>query len=207
MNNEIWSSDLDDFEYAEVEQAVLETARGRWFLAEFSKRNRKSETTLLLSAIERLERAISSDIEINEFQKIQSDHSQITTELDILFKEIYPNYVQKNGKEIIVDLANSIAQNSFNLALAADKIRDHVNIDSDRDDTDESSNSLNQSLNKIIDYAANLIQNSKNISAFAAIYSHFESRFDSLIDHTDRLTKKECKTIIANIIDDTKLAD
>jgi hypothetical protein len=42
-------------DYEAIEAAVLDTARGRWFLAEFARRNRSADTTLLLAAIERLE--------------------------------------------------------------------------------------------------------------------------------------------------------
>ena len=38
------TSSIDDYDYDEIERAVLETDRGRWFLTEFAKRNRKSET-------------------------------------------------------------------------------------------------------------------------------------------------------------------
>jgi hypothetical protein len=42
-------------DYEAIEAAVLETARGRWFLAEFARRNRSADTSVLLAAIERLE--------------------------------------------------------------------------------------------------------------------------------------------------------
>jgi hypothetical protein len=42
-------------DYEAIEAAVMDTARGRWFLAEFARRNRSADTSLLLTAIERLE--------------------------------------------------------------------------------------------------------------------------------------------------------
>lgn len=42
-------------DYEAIEAAVMDTARGRWFLAEFARRNRTADTQLLLQAIERLE--------------------------------------------------------------------------------------------------------------------------------------------------------
>jgi hypothetical protein len=45
-------------DYEEIEDAVMETARGRWFLLEYARRQRAAETQMLLSAIERLERRI-----------------------------------------------------------------------------------------------------------------------------------------------------
>lgn len=41
-----------------IEAAVMQTDRGRWFLAEFQRRNRVADTQLLLQAITRLDRAV-----------------------------------------------------------------------------------------------------------------------------------------------------
>lgn len=45
-------------EYDTIEAALLETARGRWFLSEFARRNRTADTGLLLDAIRRLQQAV-----------------------------------------------------------------------------------------------------------------------------------------------------
>lgn len=42
-------------DYEAIEAAVMETARGRWFLMEFARRNRNADTKVLLDAIARLE--------------------------------------------------------------------------------------------------------------------------------------------------------
>ena len=47
----------DDFEA--IEDAVMETARGRWFLREFARRARAADTGRLLEALQRIERVIS----------------------------------------------------------------------------------------------------------------------------------------------------
>jgi hypothetical protein len=44
--------------FEEVEQAVLETERGRWFLSEHARRIREAETANLMAAIRRLEGAL-----------------------------------------------------------------------------------------------------------------------------------------------------
>ena len=49
---------LAEPEYDAIEQAVMETDRGRWFLREFARRNRHAETERLLEAIARLERNV-----------------------------------------------------------------------------------------------------------------------------------------------------
>jgi len=46
-------------QYEALESAVMESARGRWFLAEYAKRNRAADTTMLLDALKKLENVAS----------------------------------------------------------------------------------------------------------------------------------------------------
>jgi hypothetical protein len=48
-------------DYDTIEAAVMETARGRWFLIEYDRRRRAAETSQLLEAVTRLERAVGTD--------------------------------------------------------------------------------------------------------------------------------------------------
>ncbi len=45
-------------DYAAIEEALAITPRGRWFLAEYARRNRTAETEMLLEAIAKLETAV-----------------------------------------------------------------------------------------------------------------------------------------------------
>ncbi len=52
----------DTTEYGIIESAVNETARGRWFLKEYARRNRHADTQILLEAINKLyERSAAPD--------------------------------------------------------------------------------------------------------------------------------------------------
>ena len=52
---------LSEVDYEAIEAAVMETARGRWFLAEYARRNRHADTTMLLKALERIEGAVTGE--------------------------------------------------------------------------------------------------------------------------------------------------
>lgn len=45
---------MNEADYLAIEEAVLSTARGRWFLAEYARRIRATETDRILLAIENL---------------------------------------------------------------------------------------------------------------------------------------------------------
>lgn len=49
---------LSESDYEAIAAAVMETARGRWFMAEFAMRNRQADTAQLLGAIGRIERVV-----------------------------------------------------------------------------------------------------------------------------------------------------
>lgn len=53
---------LSQSDYDAIEAAVMETSRGRWFMAEYARRNRQSDTLQLLSAIGRIERVVGLGI-------------------------------------------------------------------------------------------------------------------------------------------------
>src|SRR5712675_191085 len=46
---------LSEADYDAIFAAVMETARGRWFLGEFAKRNRNTDSELVLAALDRVE--------------------------------------------------------------------------------------------------------------------------------------------------------
>src|SRR6201997_211960 len=47
-------------DYEAIRDAFLETARGRWFLDEYAKRNRNSDTRMVLDAVARIEQTIAA---------------------------------------------------------------------------------------------------------------------------------------------------
>ncbi|MCZ8042473.1 MAG: hypothetical protein O9330_08355 [Beijerinckiaceae bacterium] len=51
---------LSETDYEAIEAAVMETARGRWFMAEFARRNRHADTQQILGAIHRIERVVGT---------------------------------------------------------------------------------------------------------------------------------------------------
>ncbi|PTW58718.1 chemotaxis phosphatase CheZ [Breoghania corrubedonensis] len=60
-------------DYEAIENAVMETSRGRWFLAEFARRNRTADTGVLLEAIGKLEGLMRRERKIPKLDRIQLD--------------------------------------------------------------------------------------------------------------------------------------
>src|SRR5690242_19091562 len=47
-------------DYEAISEAFMETARGRWFLGEYAKRNRNADTRMVLDAVERIEATLAA---------------------------------------------------------------------------------------------------------------------------------------------------
>ena len=64
---------LSEADYEAIEGAVMETARGRWFLAEYARRNRQADTTMLLKALDRIESAMRGEHSVEPVDRIRFD--------------------------------------------------------------------------------------------------------------------------------------
>src|SRR5678815_5324902 len=53
----LWETPIDA-DYEAIRAAVMETARGRWFLGEHARRNRHAETSRLLVLLEEIRTAV-----------------------------------------------------------------------------------------------------------------------------------------------------
>ena len=47
-------------DYEAIREAFMETARGRWFLDEYAKRNRNADTRMVLDAVARIEETLAA---------------------------------------------------------------------------------------------------------------------------------------------------
>src|SRR4030081_3416911 len=50
-------------DYDAIREAFMETARGRWFLGEYAKRNRNADTSMVLDAVARIEETLAAQKE------------------------------------------------------------------------------------------------------------------------------------------------
>jgi chemotaxis regulatin CheY-phosphate phosphatase CheZ len=64
---------ISQADYEAIEGAVMETARGRWFLAEYARRNRHADTTMLLKALDRIEAAMRGQSSVEPVERIRYD--------------------------------------------------------------------------------------------------------------------------------------
>ncbi|WOH79439.1 hypothetical protein RX327_26665 [Bradyrhizobium sp. BEA-2-5] len=54
------AAEPNEQDYDAIREAFMETARGRWFLGEYAKRNRNADTSMVLDAVARIEESLSA---------------------------------------------------------------------------------------------------------------------------------------------------
>ncbi len=64
---------LSEADYEAIESAVVETLRGRWFLAEYARRNRHADTKMLLAALDRIEASLRGEGSVETVDRIRFD--------------------------------------------------------------------------------------------------------------------------------------
>ncbi|MBN8955516.1 MAG: hypothetical protein J0H17_02810 [Rhizobiales bacterium] len=75
-------------DYESIAAAVQETPRGRWFLAEYARRNRQADTQMLLDAIRRLESAMFSQGQVPAGSNVGTGLAGIADRIANIRKEI-----------------------------------------------------------------------------------------------------------------------
>jgi nucleoid-associated protein YgaU len=73
MSRSLATTQGSEADYEAIEAAVMETERGRRFLAEYARRNRHADTEVLLSAIGRIETALTLREEPSEASRFRGD--------------------------------------------------------------------------------------------------------------------------------------
>ncbi len=81
-------SPLNEHDFGAIEAAVMETERGRWFLAQYAQRNRNADTNLLLDAIGKLESAISGERSMQQIERVRFDLVEMAKTIALLKIEV-----------------------------------------------------------------------------------------------------------------------
>lgn len=81
-------SPLRTEDYEAIQDAVMETERGRWFLREFAQRNRNADTDVLLSAIQKLHNNLVTTQQAPDAQRITLDLADMANAIAETKKQI-----------------------------------------------------------------------------------------------------------------------
>ena len=105
MGDRAKDNPADDREYRQIEAAVEETERGRWFLREFARRNRAADTDRMIQAVENLYRTARETAADARFAFIYHDLHELKQSID----RSRTNLAETNRDDTAIDAAKRAA--------------------------------------------------------------------------------------------------
>lgn len=154
MSSLILSPGSEEEAYAQIEAAVMETARGRWFLAEFARRNRHAETTSVLSAIEKLQDTIAN--------------RPVTASVSLVSAPPVLSRSDERLQNEILDMARAISamQREIQAISASGTTTTHISSADDLDDvvhtTEQATTAILSAAERVQEFAWTLRENAGN---------------------------------------------
>jgi hypothetical protein len=114
MTDEETDVTFSDADYETIEAAVLETARGRWFLREYARRNRNADTQAVLNALSDLKETV---VDGEPMGRLKADLQEMAAAIGHTKSEVrsFP-HIDKN------DPLNALSDSDFQ-AAAEQRIR------------------------------------------------------------------------------------
>jgi len=176
--------DPEDFEA--IESAVMETARGRWFLAEFARRTRAGDTIKILDAISSLEGRISLSRDQARLDAFGAALSEMRAVIDETKVEISTDL---NGVIATDDQPNAHGQGNLEAASTA--------LDNIVKTTEQATSQILESAEKIQEMAWTLREDGANEEICAVLDQHATGIYTacSFQDLTGQRTEKVIHTL------------
>jgi len=104
-------------DYDAIREAFMETARGRWFLSEYAKRNRNADTRMVLDAVERIEQNLTAQKQSasNGFVDALGAISALITETKAIVGQALPDPAEmlvaaRDGARVTREVAAALRQ-------------------------------------------------------------------------------------------------
>ena len=102
------STQLAIEDYDAIEEAVMETARGRWFLAEFARRNRQADTLTIVDTLERIERTVNRQRKVPDIDRIRLDLADMAEAIMRTKQEIFQMKVESEEGGRFAEASNEL---------------------------------------------------------------------------------------------------
>jgi chemotaxis protein CheZ len=111
MFNDLGTSPLTDEDYDAISKAVMETERGRWFVQEFTRRNKQADTDQILARLDALEsRFEDKDQSAPSVIETVQDNKPVIDRLSQVLREIYTLQDGYSVPEAVQNKLASIAE-------------------------------------------------------------------------------------------------
>jgi len=182
MDDRSQASLADQESFEAIEQAVMETARGRWFLAEFAMRNRQAETVTLLKSIARLERVIARSGPLDSNIEIRAKLIRLNNDLDTLVAALAGDPAKvEDGSQKLSEFVLESEKVCIEMAVVADAARDIAAHLAALNTENDSLAELDHQLSELVRLSAEQMTSMRRFEALTEIQRHVKSRLTDLV--------------------------
>jgi hypothetical protein len=110
-------------EYDAICATMMQSARGRWFLDEYARRNRSADTAVVLSAIERIESVIRSELGRQPYQSFRGELLEMAKAITLTRAEVAAIRPEGQGQSEVAG-PDARSAPASPLLVAAERIAD-----------------------------------------------------------------------------------
>ena len=182
----------DEESFEAIEQAVMETARGRWFLAEFAVRNRQAETVSLLKSLSRLERVIARSGPLDGSIEMRTKLIGLSGDIDTLVAALTGDVSNtKDGPQKLNEFVLTSEKTCIEMAVVADAARDIAARLVESNSENDAIAELDYQLTELVRLSSEQMTSMRQFEALAEIQRHVKSRLTDIIHSYGPLTLSE----------------
>ena len=180
---------LAEQDYDAIQAAVMETSRGRWFLAEYARRNRNSDTNVLLDAIKKLERVIEQPAADLQHEQVRFDLMEMASEIaqtrmDIA--AIAPKGSEENHLSSVATELDSVVEATesatYKILTGAENVQEAVWKMRDRGADEDDCQLLEQCATDIFSACDFQDLTGQRIAKVVNVVGYIEERLNSMIE-------------------------
>lgn len=172
-----------EHDFESIESAVLETPRGRWFLAEYARRAHQSENEFLLLSIRRLENLLNQKATSPEAHNILMSCAKILDIIESITQTIAIDHQALNPAEHpLRGISLEAGDIATEISLAADMIRDLADALKAKSPAPDLAGKIAMQASLIIDLGAKQSQVIKRVNAIIEMQRIVEENLSRLIE-------------------------
>ena len=164
-------------DYDAICATVMESARGRWFLDEFARRNRNADTSLVLNAIERIERVIRGDRDQHAYQGFRMELLEMAKTIAVTRAE-----VAEIGPEPERAQAAAAAAPASDAFAAAERIQEVAWTMRERGLEPSTCDQIEALASSILSASALRDPNDRRAHKLAEVLQYLEHRINAMLD-------------------------
>jgi len=182
MDDRSQSAIADEESFEAIEQAVMETARGRWFLAEFAVRNRQAETITLLKSISRLEKGIARSSTLDGSIEMRTRLIRLIEDLDMLVAALTGDASKlSDAPQKLNEFVLASEKTCIEMAVVADAARDiSARLAASHIDNDGLAE-LDYQLTELVRLSSEQMTSMRRFEALTEIQRHARNRLTEII--------------------------